>query len=369
MKNCKRAVWYLNCSRRSISIEDLPGFSISRANPKSRNPLSTAGIKVAETGTGISPSIDLFYQFDSIVGGKRSTRCWGHAECYGMQARSRDDFLTWEKKMVMKEQPVPESPVHWDTQIWKDGDTWFQLIGGRYVLFVECGNPNWVGSYDRKEMSFTPDSPEPRYVDQGTYYSFNLHMTDDRDPGGSRRQLLHGWVTGPASPTKGVPYWQGAHSIPRIIRLQGNRLVQDPVPEIEVLRGKHHSFRGPESSDELKRIEGDALEIIARFHPVTTDPFQIELRVADDGKAHAVVAFDPKSGEFGINGRMQPSSVDQNETVMTRVFLDRSIVEVFLNGCAQTARAFPPRDARGIRIRSGGAEISTLDIWEMNGIW
>lgn len=94
----------------------------------------------------------LFYQFDPIVNGRRSKRCWGHAvsdnlvhwadwpvaiwpdsphdregvysgnmvidddgvptalytgnvrghaECYGMQARSHDGMLTWKKKMVM----------------------------------------------------------------------------------------------------------------------------------------------------------------------------------------------------------------------------------------------------------------------------
>ncbi|MCX6878778.1 MAG: glycoside hydrolase family 32 protein [Verrucomicrobia bacterium] len=54
----------------------------------------------------------------------------GHAECYGMRAWSKDGGLTWEKKVVMKDRPTPDSPVHWDGQVWKDGSLWYQLIGG-----------------------------------------------------------------------------------------------------------------------------------------------------------------------------------------------------------------------------------------------
>ncbi len=118
----------------------------------------------------------LFYQFDPIVDGRRSKRCWGHAvstdlvhwvdwpvaiwpdtpydrqgvysgntvvdangdlcalytgnvaghrETYGMLARSRDGGLTFEKKMVMDnaQRPNKNSPVHWDGFVWKQGDT------------------------------------------------------------------------------------------------------------------------------------------------------------------------------------------------------------------------------------------------------
>jgi len=408
----------------------------------------------------------LFYQFDPIVDGRRSKRCWGHAasddlvhwvdwpvaiwpdsphdrngvysgnmvidddgvptafytgnvrghgECYGMQARSTDGLLTWQKKMVMDKRPIPESPVHWDAQIWKDGETWFQLIGGckagkgaaqlwssadldkwtyekaicsgllgpywelpylvplggRYVLFVGRGNPYWIGSYDKKTMTFTPDRPQPQWVDLGSYYSFNLHMTDDKGPAGARRQLMHGWVTGPASPTKTVPYWQGAHSIPRVIRLEGDRLWQQPVPEIEVLRGKHYAVDNPNEPAAAKAIKGDALEIIATFEPGDAKSFGLKLRVAADGKAHATVAVDPKTGNFGINGRMQPAYIEPGKPVTMRVFLDRSIVEVYLHGAAQTARVFPPPGALGLDVFTDGgkAKLKSLDVWEMKSMW
>ncbi len=346
----------------------------------------------------------LFYQFDPILDGNRSKRCWGHAvsrdlvhwvdwpvaiwpdtrydregvysgntlvddngnlcalytgnvaghrETYGMLARSRDGGLTFEKKMVMAntQRPNKDSPVHWDGFVWKGRDTWCQLIGGttggegrqgaamlwtspdlvqwtfrrniapsikratfwelpyliplggKHVLLVGNRNPYWIGSYDEAAMVFTPDGPTPKMIDTGSYYSFNVNMVDDKGPAGTRRQLMHGWVTGPASPTKTVPYWQGAHSIPRVITLRGDRLFQQPIPELESLRGKHFEFRDLSDPHLLNDVQGDALEIIATFDPAGGKPFGIQLRVAADGKAAATVAFDPGSGQFGINGR------------------------------------------------------------------
>ncbi len=339
----------------------------------------------------------------------------GHRECYGMQARSRDGFLTWEKKMVMDKRPIPESPVHWDAQIWKDGDTWFQLIGGckagkgaaqlwsspdldnwkyekaicsgllgpywelpylvpldeKYVLFVGHGNPCWIGTYDKKTMTFTPDRREPQWVDKGTYYSFNLHMTDDKGPDNARRQLMHGWVTGPPSPTKTVPYWQGAHSIPRVIRLEGDRLHQNPVPEIEVLRGKHYTFDDLTKADVLKDVRGDALEIIATFEPSDAKTAGLKLRVDRNGKAGATVLYHVAENTFSINGRQQPAHVQLGGLVTMRVFLDRSIVEAYVNGNAQTARIFPPADAIGLEVvtDAGKAKLTSLDVWEMKSMW
>jgi len=415
----------------------------------------------------------LFYQYDPIVNGRRSKRCWGHAvstdlvhwedwpialwsdtrydrngvysgnmviddkgiptalytgnvaghkETYGMLARSRDGLLTWEKKVVMHngERPNEASPVHWDAQIWKDGDKWYQLIGGckngkgaahiwsspdlekwtyhkeiysgppgdywelpylvqfgrKYALFIGRGNPYWIGEYDKETLSFTPDDPRTKSIDNGHYYSFNLHMTDDKGPGGSRRRLMHGWVTGPASPTSTVPYWQGAHSIPRVVRLKGDRIWQDPIPEIQMLRGKRHVFRDPEKKDILHNLKGDTLEIMATFAPGNARMFGIKLRVSDDGKRFSRVYFDAATRGFGVDGQAlerapQDSYLRVGEPVSLHVFLDRSIVEVYVNGNAQTARMFPEPNALGLAIFSegGDAKLKALDIWEMRSMW
>ena len=60
------------------------------------------------------------------------------------------------------------------------------------------------------------------------------------------------------------------------------------------------------------------------------------------------------------------------ESLELRVFVDRSIVEVFINGrqCL-TARVYPDRDdSVGVSLRAVGndATLNSLDAWQMKGI-
>lgn len=429
----------------------------------------------------------LFYQFDPIVDGQRSKRCWGHAvsddlvhwvdwpvalwpdspydrggvysgnvfidndgfpcalytgnvaghgETYGMLARSTDGWITWQKKKVMdnSQRPHEYSPVHWDGYVWRDGDQWCQLIGGatggadrqgaawlwtskdlehwtlqkniapsikrgkfwelpyliplgpKHVLLVGAGNPYWVGRYDRHTMIFTPDEPEPKSMDNGTYYSFNVNMVDDKGPGGSRRQLMHGWVTGPATPTKSVPYWQGAHSIPRVLTLHGEHVAQQPIPEIEVLRSEHRRREAvviePGKGGYLHDIRGDALEIVATFDrsASTAARFGLKIRVSADGKQAVRVWYDPKTDQFGMDGAVTKRVAawggitrhgSQDEPVVLRIFLDRTILEVYCGGAALTNRTFADAKALGADLfaEGGTARLQSLDVWKMNSLW
>jgi beta-fructofuranosidase len=349
-----------------------------------------------------------------------------HRKTYGILARSTDGGVTWRKRVVMDnaQRPNADSPVHWDGFVWRDGDRWQQLIGGttggtnrqgaawlwtstdlehwtlqkniaptirhgtfwelpylvplagQHVLFVGAGNnPYWVGQYDTATLAFTPNDTKPRTVDTGHYYSFNLNMTDDKGPGGTRRQLMHGWVTGPSTPTKSVPYWQGAHSVPRVLRLVDNRLWQEPVPELVQLRGKRFGSDEP--------IRGDALDITATFIPDNARQFGVKVRVSADGQEFTRVFFDTASRRFGVDGPnaeklkdvrasgSQESFLSPGAPVTMRILLDRSIVEVFVNGVAYTARTFPPAAALGVESFSegGSAAIKSLEIYELQSAW
>jgi beta-fructofuranosidase len=360
----------------------------------------------------------------------------GHRETYGMLARSTDGWITWRKTMVMDnaQRPNADSPVHWDGHVWRDGDRWCQLVGGttggsdrqgaawlwtstdlqhwtlqkniapsiklgaywelpyliplggRHVLLAGCGNPGWVGTYDAQALRFTPDDPRPASIDNGTYYSFNVNMVDDHGPGGSRRQLMHGWVTGPESPTKATPYWQGAHSIPRVLSLPGKHVLQQPIPEIEVLRGRHQRFAGltvePSRVGYLPESRGDAVELIAVFNRGASKAarFGLKLRVSADGKEAVRVWYDPQTDQFGLDGAVtQKASAwagltrdgSGNQRINVRVFLDRSILEVYCSGAALTGRAFPTCEALGMDLfaEGGAASLTSLDIWSMHSMW
>jgi beta-fructofuranosidase len=68
-----------------------------------------------------------------------------------------------------------------------------------------------------------------------------------------------------------------------------------------------------------------------------------------------------------------PVFLDRDEPLRLRVFVDRSVVEVFINGRQCVAlRVYPGReDSLGVSLRAQGqdAELRSLDAWQMKGIY
>ncbi len=419
----------------------------------------------------------LFYQFDPQIpdgkgGWKRSSRCWGHAvsddlvhwadwpvaiwpdtrydcdgvysgntflhegrihglytgnvsghrETYGMLTWTDDGGVTFKKKMVMddRQRPNSASPVHWDTQVWKEGDTWCQLIGGategrqqgaawlwkstdlnnwrlqrniapsikhgdywelpylvpldgRHVLMVGAGNPYWIGSYDAQTMEFLPETPR-RDVDTGHYYSFNPHMVDDKGPNGSSRRLMHGWATiGRPPAVEGVPYWESAHSIPRVIRIKHDRLWQEPIPELQRLRHGREEIRtqvlAADKRVPLQALRGDALEIIARFDRGAARRCGLIVRANKEGNGAAV--WTDADGNFGIDSVRNQGFHKPGEEVTLRVFVDRGVLEVYCNGGAVTHKCFAKADCVEVFAfgEGGSCTLKSLEGWKMKSMW
>ena len=68
-----------------------------------------------------------------------------------------------------------------------------------------------------------------------------------------------------------------------------------------------------------------------------------------------------------------PVILDEGERLQLRVFVDRSVVEVFVNGKQCVAvRVYPERsDSLGVSFRSQGVDgkIASLHAWQMKPIW
>ena len=68
-----------------------------------------------------------------------------------------------------------------------------------------------------------------------------------------------------------------------------------------------------------------------------------------------------------------PVFIDKEESLKLRVFIDKSVVEVFVNGKQCVAmRIYPGReDSVGVSLRSQGqdATLKSLDAWQMKNIY
>ncbi len=71
--------------------------------------------------------------------------------------------------------------------------------------------------------------------------------------------------------------------------------------------------------------------------------------------------------------RNAPLAWQPGETVRLHVFLDKSVVEVFVNGrITLSSRIYPTRpDSQGLQLFSqhGQVVVSSLDVWQMKSIW
>jgi beta-fructofuranosidase len=133
-------------------------------------------------------------------------------------------------------------------------------------------------------------------------------------------------------------------------------------------------------------VEGVALEIVAEFLPGQARQFGLKVRCTPDASERTLIAFKPGSGWLSI-GRERSSldaSVERephgthvnlaaSENLTLRIFVDRSVIEVYANARATlTSRIYPSRDdSVGVELfaREGAARLKKLDVWEMGSVW
>ena len=186
------------------------------------------------------------------------------------------------------------------------------------------------------------------------------------------RRIMFGWISG----FKTGRGWNGCMSLPRVLTLdRGGRLIQTPAPELKKLRGRHTRVAEIVLDSAFKRIngaEGKQLELIAEFIPGDAKAFGLKLRSSGDGSRAIVLRYS--GGTLNVAGTDVPvQPAGKAKSLRLHVFLDRSVMEVFINGGRQavTRVEYPGEDdlSVGVFAEGGKATVKSLDAWQMNSIW
>jgi beta-fructofuranosidase len=254
----------------------------------------------------------------------------------------------------------------------------FFKLEDTWVLLRSTMPPTYViGDFDAEAIAFHMNGP------QGVLdYGFGEKPPGDRawtrglyatntffDANG--RCIMVGWVCG-FKPRRG---WNGCMSLPRVLSLdkQGD-LVQTPAPELHQLRGRHVAIENLTLHDETKRIQGfesGTLEVIAEFAANPQSAFGLKLRCSEDSRRGIVVRW--AEGMLDVAGTVVPLELaDGSHTLRLHVFLDRSVLEVFINGGAAsvTRVEYAEEEDLGIAVfAQGHATVQSMDVWEMGSIW
>jgi beta-fructofuranosidase len=194
------------------------------------------------------------------------------------------------------------------------------------------------------------------------------------------RRILVGWMGLPE-----IDYptdkngWAHCLTLPRELSVKDGKLVQQPVPELVLLRGERvETIQTVENENvSLVNFEGDVYELLAEFSDCTAEEFGLELRVGEiektvikyDAVAKKVVFDRTQSGESFAEefGTARKCMLDA-EKISFRIFVDVSSVEVFVNNGEEvfTGRIFPGKNSNGIGVFARGGQTKVKAIkWDI----
>jgi beta-fructofuranosidase len=198
----------------------------------------------------------------------------------------------------------------------------------------------------------------------------------------------------PGKPTEG---WNQIMTLPRRLTLIGqDELAVAPAGDVESLRGEYQHVDAitlPANEEiVLDGVSGNAMEIVAEIDTQEAPMVEMNVLRSPNREELTRVAFFRGRGYRGkslltINSsyasllpdvrsrapETAPVAMGRDEPLRLRVFVDRSVVEVFANGKQCVAvRVYPGReDSVGVSLRSQGQEavLKSLDAWQMKNIY
>ncbi|KXA99664.1 hypothetical protein AKJ41_05090 [candidate division MSBL1 archaeon SCGC-AAA259O05] len=222
-------------------------------------------------------------------------------------------------------------------------------------------------------------------LDAGDFYAPQVFMDD------KNRNIMFGWITEARDEEEQVESgWSGSMSIPRIISLDSeSKLKIKPVPEVKKLRSdnKYRNKREKiKSSSKMLPMKGSQVEIKAEFENIDATRFGFSIFESSDEKECTDVEIDRKNGKLivdrsestlntSVDKSTQEALLDlaQGKSITVNMFLDHSIVEIFVNDMVSlTSRIYPSKESSdGISIfaKDGSVELSDIHVWEMESSW
>lgn len=317
--------------------------------------------------------------------------------------RVRADFLLRSPDLEAWEYLHPFAEKDYYTLVGDDGACpYFWPIGDKHMLLHYShmsGGKYLLGTYDTERQKLV--------VEAGGDFNFGAS-----NPGGVHAPsacpdgeggIIVIFNMNPAKPTPG---WDQIMSLPRRLSLDGpDDLRMEPAGDLAALREQGQSVEETvlPANEEivLEGVSGDAMELAMEIDPGAAPMVELCVLRSPDREEYTRIAFYPRRGFHYWNRGGRPGNdsiitldnsrsstsgdvlsrppesapvyLPDGEPLRLHVFIDRSIVEVFVNGrqCV-AARVFPERvDSVGVSLRAQGAPatLRSLQAWQMRSIY
>ena len=255
-------------------------------------------------------------------------------------------------------------------------------LGGKHVLLCishRLGCRYYVGEW--RDEQFHPEShAQMSWVDNSFFAPESL--VDDRG-----RRIMWAWILDePLFGARSKHGWSGTLSLPRVLTLGDDGLLRMDVPEeIEALRYggvQMGPFVVPADEEvPIDGVAGNSLELQVEMESAEASRFGVKVCTSPDGQEETSVFHDAKEKLLKVDTRRSgpedspkaveaaPFELKPGERLRLRVFIDKSVVEVFANSRQAIARRIYPsrQDSTGVRVFSAGGDthVHSLDAWKI----
>ena len=258
-----------------------------------------------------------------------------------------------------------------------------------YLMDLKAQAYYWIGVFDQESGKFTPDVAAPRVFDVGDHHFSGPSGFVDPKTG---RSIVFSIAQGERSEqAQSDSGWAHNAGLPLALSLGGDGDLRiAPIDELASLRQRTllslEQVDFEQARAALAAVRGDRLEIELELAPsnVVAARRGLVLRKTPDDAERTALYYDAATKRFEIDrshssldpdvlGRgVQGGALDLGgEPLRLRVFVDRSMLEAYLNGRKSlTSRAYPSRlDATGIDLMgAAGDRVLKLTVWELGGI-
>ena len=313
----------------------------------------------------------------------------GGADAIGVDHLFRSaDLAEWEYLGPLMEDAFSREPGE-DAAV----PNFWPIGNGKHMLLLfshKRAGRYYIGEYDTETHRFRPESHGR--MNYGPWVVGSLHAPsatiDDSGRYLGHIQHAHGQGLG--------GHGRDDDAAAPLLAGLDDSLMMAPVDEVESLRFDHRSvgptYIVPNSEVPLAGIGGQAIEIRATIAPEEAREVGLYVLRSPNGAERTRISiypndhrrFDTSSLQIDVSESSQsglvwarspeigPLKLSDGEPLELRVFIDRSVIEVFANDrqCL-TVRVYPHQLSRGVSLfaRGGGARLLSLDCWQMRSIW
>ncbi|OXU15517.1 GH32 C-terminal domain-containing protein [Sedimentisphaera salicampi] len=265
--------------------------------------------------------------------------------------------------------PLPSSPVGGKPS-------------GKYLLLFISHNKGcqyYIGDYDKKNDQFIPTNHGRMTWVDNDYFAPEA-LIDDQG-----RQIMWAWLKDNPEDEYKRKGWSGVYGLPRSLWVSDDgTLRMRPVKELQKLRYNEKKWSNISLSSgktkKLKGVVGDSCELEIVFNNITSDQIGVKVRKSPNGEEETLLYYDRNKKELvfdptesGIDGWLNieraPLELKRDEKLKLRVFVDKSVIEIYANDRqAICRRVYPGRsDSLGVELfsKGGKAKIESVKAWEM----